>query len=294
MRILLQHGGRLLRFLVVESSDRDGSLSVIVRREGADTCRISWTSKPGEQQPTRIEFEKATPKNKRMTVHQSGRVNFHENGRSIFVEPLTLTTQTTCVYRYRVPGIQKLDVFADPPDPEDAIFDVSDLGGGAVSFSFFVGPPNLVPRGKGIKLAYELEGYALVVSVDDQPFPVPDDCEEYFTTLSPEFGPFLEQQMPEDQAIISYHRALTGSMDQVLYPPNGEGVIRLIFAVPMRIAPAFKIELADPALHVTDQDVEREDRSEKVMLRFRVRNRTTGQIIRQPVAIRSIELDARL
>ena len=65
-------------------------------------------------------------------------------------------------------------------------------------------------------------------------------------------------------------------------------------AVPMRIAPAFKIELADPDLHVTDQDVAREDRSEKVMLKFKVRNRKTGQIIRQPIAVRSIVLDARL
>jgi hypothetical protein len=62
----------------------------------------------------------------------------------------------------------------------------------------------------------------------------------------------------------------------------------------MRIAPRFKIELADPELHVSDQDVQRDGRSEKVMLRFKVRYRKSGQVIRQPVGIKSIELDAEL
>ncbi len=294
MRVLILHGGRLHRFVVVQSSDRDGSLSLIVRRDGYSASRVSWSSKPGEQQPQCREFEKPVPKDKRVTVHQSGRVNYHENGRSIFIEPLTLTTLTTCIYAYRVPAIQKFDLCSEPADAEDAIFDLTDLPGGAVSFSFFIGPANSVPPGRAIKLGYELEGYSLAISVDHQAFPVPDGYEEYFTTLSPERGPFLEQQMAEDQALIAYHRALTGSDGPILYPPNGEGVIRLIFAVPMRIAPAFKIELADPDLHVTDQDVAREDRSEKVMLKFKVRNRKTGQIIRQPIAVRSIVLDARL
>lgn len=205
-----------------------------------------------------------------------------------------MTTRTTCIYAYRIPALQKLDVFPEPPDSEDAIFDLTDLGDGAVSFSFFISPPDFVPPGRAIKLAYELEKYALSISVDSQAFPVPEGYEHYFTTLSPEHGPFHEQQMAEDQAIISYHCALTGSTGGVLYPPNGEGTIRLIFSVPMRIAPVFRIELADADLHVTDQDVEREGRSEKVMLKFKVRDRKTKQIVRQPVAIRSIVLDAEL
>ena len=56
----------------------------------------------------------------------------------------------------------------------------------------------------------------------------------------------------------------------------------------------FKIELAEADLYVIDQDVEREGRSEKVMLKFKVRSRKTKQIMRQPVAIRSIELHAEL
>ncbi len=294
MRILIRQIDNLYRFVTIESSDRDGSLSLIIRREGYNTSHVSWSSNPGEQEPQCFDFDKARAKNKRITIHQSGRVNYHENGWSIFLEPLTLTTRMTCIYAYRIPAIQRLDFFEGSVDPEDAVFDLTDLDDGPISFSFFIGPSNLILTGKAIKLAYEQEGYAVYITVDFPSFSVPKGYEEYFTTLTPEHGPFPEQQMGEDQAMISYHQALTGSTQPILYAPNGEGVIRLIFSVPMRIAPAFKIELTDPDLHVVDQDIKRESRSEKVMLKFKVRNRRTGQIIRQPVSIHSIVLDAEL
>jgi hypothetical protein len=100
--------------------------------------------------------------------------------------------------------------------------------------------------------------------------------------------------MEEPQAMISYHQAMTGVQDAILYAPNGEGVIRMIFSLPMRIAPRFNIELVDPELHVSEQDVQRDGRSETVMLKFKVRHRMSGQIVRQPIAIKSIELDAEL
>jgi hypothetical protein len=68
----------------------------------------------------------------------------------------------------------------------------------------------------------------------------------------------------------------------------------MIFSVPMRIAPQFKIELVDSQLYVTEQDIQRDNRSEKVMLKFKIRNRRTGEIIRHEVAIKSIELNAEL
>jgi hypothetical protein len=198
------------------------------------------------------------------------------------------------VYSYRVPALEKLDLHPDASDGEDAVFDLSDLGDGPVSFSVFIGPSSLVLPGRAVKLDYNVEGYSLAIAVDAVPIPVLAGYEDHFTTLTPERGPFLEQQMAEDQAIVSYHQALTGTKGIVLYHPNGEGLIRLIFSVPMRIAPKFKIELVNPELHVPEQDVKRDGRSERVMLKFKVRNRRTGQIIRQEVAVKSIELDAEL
>jgi hypothetical protein len=294
MRILVRYKGSLRKFVVVESSDRDGSLTLVMRREGTSTSHTAWSTRPGEHEPKQVDFENPRPKSKRITIHQSGRVNYHENGSSIFIEPLTRTSRTTCVYAYRIPALDKLDLHPDISGDEDAIFDLSELGDGPVSFSVFIGPSALMPPGRAVKLAYDAEGYSLAIAVDAVTVPVPSDYEDHFTTLTPERGLFPGQQMAEDQAMVSYHQALTGSNGIVLYHPNGEGIIRLIFSVPMRIAPKFKIELADPELHVSEQDVRRDGRSEKVMLKFKVRNRRTGQIIRQEVTVKSIELDAEL
>lgn len=294
MRILIQHSDKVRKFVVIESSDRDGSLVLVMRREGKSTSRISWSTMPGEQEATHLDFEKPRPKSKRITVHQSGRVNYHENGNTIFIEPLTRTTLAFCIYCYRIPALSKLDLHAEEIGTDDVIVDLSDLEDAPVSFSMWIGPAAFTPPARALKLTYASEGYSVVIAVEPESFATPAGLEDHFITGMPERGPFPAQQMAEDEAMISFHRAITGSPGPVLYRPNGEGVVRLIFSVPMRIAPKFKIEFLDPDLHVAEQDVQRDDRSEKVMLRFKVRHRQTGQIIRDHVAIRSIELDAEL
>lgn len=280
--------------MVLESSDRDGSLSLTIRRDGVSSSRTTWSTRPGEQEPKTIEFDKPIPRNKRITIHQSGRVNYHENGSSIFIAPLTQTIQPFPIYFYRVPALDKLDVHDEYIAEEDAIFDLSDLPEESVSFSVFIGPMGFTPQGRAIKLEYEAEGYSFTVQHEPVTPDVQQGLNEHFITKAPVEGLFPQQQMAEDQAMISYHQALTGTSDIILRSPNGEGVFRMIFAVPMRIAPRFKIELADSELHVSDQDVQRDGRSDKVMLKFKVRNRKTKQIIRQAVEIKSIELDAEL
>lgn len=294
MRILIRDGSITRKFMVLETSDRDGSLSLTIRREGASTSRTRWSTRPGEQEPTTTEFDPPRPKNKRITIHQSGRVNYHENGNTIFVAPLTQTTHSFPIYGYRVPALNKLDVHDEDFAEEDAVFDLTDLPEGPVSFSVILGPANFTPHGRAIKLGYEAEGYSMTVQVDPVTFAIPSDLNQQFITLTPDRGLFSQQQMEECQAMIAYHQALTGTQDAILYAPNGEGVIRMIFSVPKRIAPRFKVELVDTELHVSHQDVQRDVRSEKVMLKFKVRHRKSGEIVREPIAIKSIELDAEL
>ena len=294
MRVLVQKSESLRKFITIESSDRDGSLNLIVRREGVSNTGASWSTRPGGHDPEQIYFEEPRSKNKRVTIHQSGRVNHHENGHTIFIEPLSRTTAVFRIYRYRVPALLKLDLHTEGTAEDDVVFDLSDMDEGPASFSVFVGPKDFGPLGRAIKLAYDAEGYSVTISVDAINFVVPSGYEDHFTTLTPERGPFLEQQMTEDKAMVSYHQALTGFDGPIMYQPNGEGCIRLIFPVPMRIAPKFKIELVDSELYVSDQDVHRDKRSEKVMLKFKIRHRRTGQIVRRGVAVKSIELDAEL
>jgi len=108
MRILIQHNQDLRKFVVLESSDRDGSITLVMRREGVSTSRALWSTKLGEEEPKQIEFQEPRSKSKRITIHQSGRVNYHENGHTIFIEPLTRITRVSPIYGYRVPALAKL------------------------------------------------------------------------------------------------------------------------------------------------------------------------------------------
>jgi hypothetical protein len=280
--------------MLLNTSDRDGSLSLTIRKEGIGTLRIAWSTEPGELESKTIEFNPPNPKKKRITIHQSGRVNYHENGNTIFVSPLTQTKQPFPIYQYRIPGLDKLDAHEEDIAEEDAVFDLTDLPEGPVSFSVMLGPRDFNPYGRAIKLGYEAENYSITFQVDPVTLAVPLKLGQTFITLIPDRGLFPEQQMAEYQAMIAYHQALMGTQNAILYAPNGEGVIRMIFSVPMRIAPRYKIELVEPELKVYDQDVQRDGRSEKVMLKFKVRYRRSGQIVRQPIAIKSIELDSEL
>lgn len=293
MRIIVQHGGVLRQFAVIESSGRDGSLTIVMQRNGETHLRAVWTSRPAEQSIQKVEYQTPRLKSKRISIHQSGRINYHENRRIIFVEPLTRVTRIFPVYGYLVPNLSKLDLHTKLPVDDDVVIDLSDLDG-PVSFTIVLGPKNHIFSGRALKLAYEAEGYALVICVDQAPSMVPAGYENHFVSFTQESGLFDRQQMAEDQALIAHHQALSGSKGLIIYQPNGEGEIKLVFSVPMRVAPKFKIKFSDPDLGVLDQEAIRDGRSDKVMLRFKVRHLRSGQVIRRNVAIISIELDAEM
>jgi hypothetical protein len=293
MRLIVAHGGRRYRFLNIDSTTRDGSLNITVRRDGKSLTTYQWGTRPGEANPTQIELSPERANNKEITVHQSGRVNFHEIGRSIYIEPLTTIEKTSWIYRYRIPKISRLTPFNSAPDPEDCEIDLSDLVDEAHSFSLFIGPESIAPDTRAIKLGY-LKRYALIVVLDAQTYVPPPEFTDHFVTLKPEVGTCNSQTISEDQALIAYHQALQETKGLIVYGPNGAGVWQVIFAVPMRDSPKVAIELDDPTLYVDDHDIERDRRVATAMVRFKVRCRTTNAVVKTPVVFRSIELNARL
>jgi len=202
MRLLIAHGKRRYRFLNIESSTRDGSLSITIRRNGKSRTSYQWGTRPSQETPVKIELSPERAKNKEITIHQSGRINFHEIGRSIYVEPLTSIRKTAWIYRYRIPKISRLTSFDSEPDPEDAEFDLSDLPDDAQSFALFVAPEAVAPDARAIKLAY-LKKYALVVVLEAPSYAPAAEFLEHFVTLKPEVGTIDAQAMTEDEAFIA-------------------------------------------------------------------------------------------
>lgn len=294
MRILLRHGSVIRKFMNFETTDRDGSLIMTIRRDGHSSSRMTWSTATGEHVPAASECDTPRPKSKKITIHQTGRVNYHQNGRSIYIAPLTKTERPFQIYGYRIPSLDKLDECEGKEAADDVVVDLVSLPAGPVSFSVLIAPIDFNPSSHAVKLSYEAEGYSVVVQLDAVTLSAPKGLENHFITLTPSAGLFAEQQMAEDQAMIAHHQARTGVDGPIIYTPNGEGVIRMIFSVPMRIAPRFVIELVDPELFVSDQDVQRDRRSETVMLKFKVRHRGSRKIVRRAVDIKSIELDSEL
>lgn len=266
MRILLGWRRKLYRLLNVESAERDGSLNVSIHQK---------------RQTDHI------------TLHQSGRINFKGAGKTVYIEPLVTLTKPFGFYRYRVPKVPALDEFTKKPDADDAVLELKDADE-PISFVFAISPTGGLPEFPGsVSLTY-VDSYVLTVAVEPKRWIVDPRHEKDFVRMWPTKGHFTRQQMSEEDALVQFHKVKIKTHGSVLYEPNGAGEWMLIFSVAMRVAPRVKIEMADPSLHVTDQDVTRDPRSERVMVRFKVRRRKTREVIRMPTDIRSIELDSEL
>ena len=265
MRVLIGWRGKLYRFVNVDSAARDGSLSVVIHQKG---------------------------KAHHITLHQSGRINF-KGAATVYADPLVAMTKPFGFYRYRIPTPSALDEFKKERDADDAVLELKDTDEPA-SFVFVISPKDGLPDFPGsVQLIY-VDSFALTVAVEPEQWIVPKEHEREFVCQWPTKGLFAEQQMAEEQALIAFHQIKHKMRGAILYEPNGAGEWMLVFSVPMRIAPRVKIEMMDVDLRVTDQDLSRDPRSQRVMLRFKVRREKTGEIIKAPAQIRRIELDSEL
>jgi hypothetical protein len=250
----------------VDSAERDGSLSIAIHQ------RL---------------------KSYQVTLHQSGRINFKNAGETIYIEPLVCLSEPFAFYRYRVREISLLRVFEATPAVDDAILETKQGPGDVAAFILIISPKDSLSLAGSVELLY-VDKYALTVAVEPVVTAAQTPREADYLHMWTKAGRFTEQQISEEAALIEFHQVKHRMHGSILYEPNGAGEWMLVFTVPMRVAPRVVIEMMDPELHVTDQDLRRVSRSERVMLRFKVRNRTTGEVIKAPAKIRSIALDSEL
>ena len=86
-RLLIRFRNQVFRFLDLAVAPRDGSMSVILRRNTEAQQSYRWSETPdGRTTPQSVEIPAS--KGRRITIHQSGRINYHHIGKVIFVEPI--------------------------------------------------------------------------------------------------------------------------------------------------------------------------------------------------------------
>lgn len=312
-RVLLSRRG-VVKHLASINVTHDGSLRLSLVREGSSERR--WLFASGG--PALEEVERTTRKTKEISIHTSGRVNYHfDQAAPRFIPPLMDLVEPVTVVGYRIPAFDLLDTVQDDRQGDVAV-EIPESCTGVVQFHFLI-LPAVLPTLHGEVTRFGVEGLfalACVNSTDDlQPLP-PGVPERAFVTLRPNDG-FAEQAISEANAFLRFRKSMFANNVRAaadsagtpipedlieaaiaegpgLYPPNGEGIWTVVTAAEMRNPPALNVYFEEEGLKVEVVDLRPGDtRLATVRVRFRVRD-SSGRHIKGVVPIRRIELDAEL
>lgn len=318
-RLILRQKG-VLRHLASINVTNDGSITLNLVREGISESGLQWSLDGSGLGPLE-QRETTEKKTKSITIHTSGRINYHFGRREPRYVPCLLDLDVPVpIVLYSVPCINSLDELA-MQRKDDHITELSEEHDGKFNFTFDI-LPAVLPRQSGECGRFGVEGlYALSWSIYTgdagvTPDGVPD---EVFTLLRPTVG-LPEQAVPEEVAYLRFRRAMYANevnsaaeealnraeitaehieaMIQAgpgLFPPNNDGVWTLLASVPMRIAPRLTVDFEDPRYRADVVELRPADtRLSTVRVRFKVFDEKNKRYVKERVAINKTTLDAEL
>ena len=319
-RLLVNFDGVVRRVANVEIAQHDGSINLSLVRSG--TNQFGWSCDSTRASFEMIQYAEPKPKTKRITIHASGRVNYHveANPGINFIPCLLDLTDAAPVVAYVIPDMAALDL-ADSIRPDDHIVELEAALAGSLGFEFSAIPVSL-PSLPGEIWRFIIEGhYGLAcVLVSSNLYPVrPGVPPEAFSVIRPS-SILSQQSIPEEQAFIRFQELMHANQvrqalasaaipeqvhDQIvseavtvgrgIQGPNNEGIWEIVCNVPMRIRPELVVEFSDPRYRAELIDMTSLDkRLEKVRVRFRVYDQQATRWIKQPVEIRRAFLNAEL
>ena len=271
MRLLVDRDGMLRRVANIDIAKHDGSVTLALVRSGFNVSGWQWDS--GRAEFDVIAYVEPTPKTKRITIHTSGRVNFHGslNPGVNFIPCLLDLTGAVPIVAYVIPAAAALDL-VENIRPDDHVVELDGATAGSFGFEFSAIPASL-PSLPGEIWRYIIEGhYGLAcVLVSGDLYPArPGVPPEAFSVIRP---PSMLPQLsiPEEQAFIRFQdlmhanqvrQALATSAipehvhDHIvaetvregrgIQGPNNEGTWEIVCNVPMRIRPELVVEFSDP------------------------------------------------
>jgi len=226
-----------------------------------------------------------TSQNVRINYHATGQVNYHGfNEGEKFHLPLSELTSPIELVSIEVPSIEVFD-HIKPEKLQDfereSSFNIGFKKN--IKVGVFIRPTNILGALNENFLFTIGNIYSVAVVIGesatlfkDLNFKVPKST---FTTM----------QMPIDEAIVRFHQKSTGKKTLIIYPPNGESVVKIFPAVPMRIVPRVKLEFGTP--EYTYSVIEEQSKNYRVAIKMRGKG---GRKLDQLPPIKMIELDAEL
>ncbi|MDO8607308.1 MAG: hypothetical protein Q7R40_12295 [Phaeospirillum sp.] len=258
----LRHGDKTFRLLSAEVKLSDGSLYVSLVRAGNTDSAMTATLSVGSLS---VSSPTMAQKGFRLSYHPSGRINFHHiSGGPIFMEPLFHITRPEPLIDISVPDVTRLDV-ASRIGPDDAVVDVL---GGRLTFTVVIAPWDIPLSNFPVLWAWSWRPLFSLWLLESPlpPEPLVKNLPEHFHYIPRPHGLFESQPVGQENALVAFHQALHGVKSDILYAPNGEGICRLVFVVPMRIAPRVELCLRDLGLRAEITEVTTTE------VRYRVRD----------------------
>ncbi|WP_426269251.1 hypothetical protein ACN9MB_13550 [Dyella kyungheensis] len=208
------------------------------------------------------------------------------------MEPLTRLTATNPFAQYLIPSVGGLDPHEGQLGERDLVIDADPNQ--SAGYEFRVAPHDTAFESPAIGLIFN-NYFALQVVPAQHPNSLSGALLPCFTIITPKPGVFANQAIREDQAFIEHKQRVSGSRGMILFPPtskNDRGTYRVVPSVPMRVQPKIDVDFFDPSLSAVQQVEGISVRRANVDIRFRVKG--AGGFLNDPVAIKSITLDAEI
>lgn len=292
-RLHVRQQNKIYHFIEIEfSEDRDGSFYIFFVRQGASDkhilCNYDTCTKESRIKDETHEVQRRGLK---VSYHTTGLVHYEDTYLPrIYCEPIYSITVPLVFLTISVPSITQLDVYEDDVNEEDSILEIPTDIQDRVNFRFIISPPEYLDLEKNTacRIAY-LKLFDLSIIAEPNIYPIPNGCHNCFSYFSPQNGLYDHQVVDKHTALIMFHQKNNGTRGHIVFPPNGEGVWKIIHTVPMRIPPQINIYFAEPQYHAEKV----ENGSSVSYTRFVVKDKHGRKVMKQ-LSIVSIELDAEL
>jgi hypothetical protein len=317
---LLLHQNGVLRHLASVNVTNDGSIVLNLVREGISDS--GFVSSPHENGLGPLEVRQfSQQKTKSISIHTSGRVNYHfDRAEPRYLPCLLDLDAPVVIILYSIPAVKHLDQVVSHRK-DDHVIEVPQEQTERIHFTFQV-LPAVLPAQTGEIGRFGVEGlYALSwsASAEDISMRMVGAPEEVFTTLRPGDG-LPNQAISEEVVFLRFKRAMYANdvisavkmapnRDEItaqqieaaieagpgIYPPNSEGVWTVLAIVPMRIAPRLDIDFEDSRYKAEVIEYKPGDtRLSTVRVRFKVFDDKEKKYVKERVAIKMLSLNAEL
>jgi hypothetical protein len=281
--VFIEKDGTYYKFINCKIEPNDGSFYVTLLRDGENSESLTFDS--DELTPVAIVHDSPRKKMVRISYHSSGCVlyRYTEIGSNYF-EPISLLTKPNIFAAWSIPEIEKLDK-VDSIHEEDFVININGVNG-RIELTLIIAPWQQEIEGEHFAIRYE-EILSLIVIPTIPSVSISPELSDHFITLAPSAGPYQQQAMENDQALIKYHQQLQQTKDVIIYSPNKAGIYTAITAVTMRVAPKVKVLFQDPSYSMELVS------SKNNVVKFKVKNQH-DHVVKQEVPIKGVELCSEL